>query len=85
MSQAIYPTVGRHVNYIGHDGHLRAAIVTKVHGASHVNLFIFGCDGGDGEHGHRHDVTHADIAVEPHTRDSWHWMPFQLGQAKAAT
>lgn len=85
MTNSITPTVGRHVNFVGPDKIIRAAIVVKVHGPQSVNLCVFGFDGHDDVMGYHHDVTHADIAIEPHTENSWHWMPFQIGQAKAAT
>lgn len=81
MSKHIDPTIGRVVNYRGKDGEIRAAIVTKVHGSFCINLYVLGHDAGDVNLGYHTSVTHADPAHEPKCFPSWHWMPYQLGQA----
>lgn len=78
----ITPTIGRIVWYRGADGETRAAIVTQVNGDFNVNLFVFGRTPADPEQGPQVSVTHADPEQEPGCLLSWHWMPYQLGQAK---
>jgi hypothetical protein len=78
----ITPTVGRIVWYRGRDGEVRAAIVCRVNGDFNLNLFVLGLDGLDAECGTYESVTHADPAIEPSCLPSWHWMPYQVEQAK---
>jgi len=80
----IKPTLGRIVWYRGADGESRSAIVTRVHGDFLVNLYVFGLDGLDTDCCMREDVTHADPEQEPGCFPSWHWMPYQVEQAKKA-
>lgn len=77
----IVPTIGRVVHYRGKDGETRAAIVTRVYGPFCINVHVFAREPGDAEAGDKTSVTHADPAQEPACYPSWHWMPFQLGQA----
>lgn len=80
----IEPTIGRVVYYRGADGATRPAILTGVNGAFNVNLHVFGLHSTDTEYGHHESVTHADPEQEPGCLQSWHWMPYQIGQAKKA-
>jgi hypothetical protein len=75
------PTIGRIVYYRGREGTIRAAIVTQVHGIFCLNLHVFGIDSSDAEAGPKTSVTHAQPEQEPSCYPSWHWMPYQLGQA----
>lgn len=78
----IAPSIGRIVWYRGKDGNVRAAIVTRVHGDFCLNLYVFGLDGLDVDCCMKEDVTHADPEQEPDCLPSWHWMPYQVEQAK---
>jgi hypothetical protein len=82
MSTTIEPTLGRIVWYRGLDSETRPAIVTGVNGTFNVNLFVFGQHSEDDICGHMGHVTHADPDQEPGCYPSWHWMPYQIGQAK---
>lgn len=81
MTKHIDPTIGRVVNYRGKDGLIRAAIVTNVHGPFCINLHVFPRFPDDKDCGDLTSVTHADPEHEPACYPSWHWMPYQLGQA----
>jgi len=78
----IAPSIGRIVWYRGKDGNVRAAIVTRVHGDFCLNLYVFGLDGLDVDCCMKEDVTHANPEQEPDCVPSWHWMPYQIEQAK---
>lgn len=79
------PTIGRIVYYRGSDGFTRPAIVTAVHGQFSLNLYVFPKDSMDPVMGGIHEnVTHADPEREPGCLNSWHWMPYQIDQAKKA-
>lgn len=80
----IDPTIGRIVLYRGSDGHTRPAIVTHAHGPFCINAHVFGKNATDPETGVHTSVTHADPEQEPGCFPSWHWMPYQLGQAAKA-
>ena len=78
----ITPTPGRIVWYRGADGAIRPAIVIKGNGPFNADLFVFGFGSLDTENYHKESVTHADPEQEPGCFPSWHWMPYQIGQAK---
>jgi hypothetical protein len=84
MSTTIKPTLGRIVWYRGEDSEFRAAIVVGVNGDFNVNLYVFGHYDLDKEIGAKDSVTHADPEQEPLCFPSWHWMPYQVEQAKKA-
>jgi hypothetical protein len=84
MSTTIEPTIGRIVYYRGQDGAIRPAIVVGVNGTFNLDLFVFGQNGMDTDCCFKGHVTHADPDVEPGCVPSWHWMPYQIGQAKKA-
>ena len=81
---SIKPTVGRIVWYRHTDGAIRAAIVVGVNGDFNLNLFVFGYSSSDMVGGMMDSVTHADPEIEPGCMPSWHWMPYQVEQAKKA-
>jgi hypothetical protein len=73
----IVPTIGRIVNFRGSDGRVRAAIVTYVWSDICINLRAFGHDSDDKE-----DGSHTSVEMHEDGRaSSWHWMPYQKGQA----
>ena len=82
MSITIKPTLGRIVWYRGEDGEFRAAIVVGLNSDFNVNLHVFGHYAGDTQCGAIDSVTHADPEQEPLCFPSWHWMPYQIEQAK---
>jgi len=84
MSITIKPTLGRIVWYRGEDGEFRAAIVVGVNSDFNVNLQVLGHHAGDTQCGPMDSVTHADPEQEPLCFPSWHWMPYQVEQAKKA-
>lgn len=75
------PTCGRIVNYVTYNGELRAAIVMKTPppttigtGAYLVDLTVFEFDG---------PVVQLCVGYnDSNLPGTWHWMPYQLGQAK---
>lgn len=84
MSTTIEPTLGRIVYFRGRDGITRPAIIVGVAGMFTLDLYVFGQDSGDDISGYMGHVTHADPEQEPGCFPSWHWMPYQIGQAKKA-
>lgn len=77
----IVPTVGRIVYFVAYkeptpEGRaiIRPAIIVEVHSDECVSLEIF----GDPSCPYRSSVMHSDGGTNLHT---WHWMPFQKGQA----
>jgi hypothetical protein len=80
----ITPTTGRIVWYRGADGEIRPAIVIKGNGPFNADLYAFPLGFADADCCTKESVTHADPEQEPACFPSWHWMPYQLGQAKKA-
>lgn len=80
----ITPTPGRIVWYRGADGKIRAAIIAAVNGDFNLNLYVIPLDGMDTDSAMKENVTHADPEQEPGCVPSWHWMPYQIEQAKSA-
>lgn len=78
----ITPTTGRIVWYRGADGEIRPAIVIKGNGPYNADLYAFPLNASDADCGVKSTVTHADPEQEPGCLQSWHWMPYQIGQAK---
>lgn len=76
------PTLGRIVHYNGLDGGVYAAIVAKnppEYDDMKPHLAVFYPDGV----GTVCDVPYA--SEESHSPGTWHWMAYQLGQAKYQT
>ncbi len=68
------PTKGRTVNFVGSDGEIYPAIVTKVNGDDSISVVSF----GESSFYFSKDVPYresTDVAVYP--RHSWHWPPRQ--------
>ena len=80
----ITPTTGRIVWYRGADGEIRPAIVIKGNGPYNADLYVFPLNASDADCGLKPTVTHADPEQEPGCLQSWHWMPYPVGQAKKA-
>ncbi len=85
MSNPIKPTVGRMVYYVAYGtpggeykaGAERAATITQVNDDGSVGLCIFNPSGLFFNPSIPYDDSESPKA------GTWHWMPYQLGQAKA--
>lgn len=84
MPSPIAPTIGRMVYFVGNDLRIRAAVIAAVHGPDCVSLDVSPAFTGDPEGPLRTSVVYQD-GTGPLCGFSWHWMPFQLGQAQKTT
>lgn len=79
------PTVGRVVYFVLPNGakrmgEIRPAIITRVNPDS-VNLSVI-CDGSNDDGGAPTWVGSVKLDQETKAEGTWHWMPYQIGQAK---
>lgn len=82
------PTPGRIVYYVPKypvDGGVRPAIVVRVYSDVCVSLQVFTDGSNDGPGAEANGVMHVTSVMQDPTGQqprSWHWMPYQVGQAQ---
>ena len=69
----VRPTIGRIVLYRGKNMQTRPAIITHVHETYYINVYVFGKDSDDDEHGIQTLIPHEDTVQNPNSFFSWHW------------